>query len=87
MGTEFFRDGHGVDVLTAAVQILHPAEYRLVPVKREVLQVEPRDLGEPGIVQQHSPEVNPNRNGWSFWIVSRTGKRLQTIRYERPRVS
>ena len=39
------------------------------------------------LVQQHSPEVNPNRNGWSFWIVSRTGKRLQTIRYERPRVS
>ena len=39
------------------------------------------------LVQICSPEVNPNRNGWSFWIVSRTGKRLQTIRYERPRVS
>ena len=39
------------------------------------------------LVQLYSPEVNPNRNGWSFWIVSRTGKRLQTIRSERPRMS
>jgi predicted CopG family antitoxin len=33
-----------------------------------------------------SPDVNPSRNGWSFWVVSKTGKRLQAIRYERPRV-
>lgn len=39
------------------------------------------------LVQMHSPEVNPNRNGWSFWIVSRTGERLQSIRYERPNMS
>jgi len=39
------------------------------------------------LVQMHSPEVNPNRNGWSFWTVSRTGERLQTIRYERPNMS
>jgi hypothetical protein len=32
------------------------------------------------IVQALSPGVNPNRNGWSFWVVSRTGKRLQSIR-------
>lgn len=51
-----------------------------------------RTFGKPSgaavaLVQVYSPEVNPNRNGWSFWIVSRTGKRLQTIRYERPGVS
>ena len=39
------------------------------------------------LVQVHSPDVNPNRNGWSFWVVSKTGKRLQTIRYERPPMS
>jgi hypothetical protein len=38
------------------------------------------------LVQMHRPDVNPNRNGWSFWVVSKTGKRLQTIRYERPRM-
>ncbi len=27
------------------------------------------------------PGVHPNRNGWSFWVESRTGKRLQAIRY------
>ena len=26
------------------------------------------------------PEVNPNRNGWSFWTITATGKRLQSIR-------
>jgi hypothetical protein len=31
-----------------------------------------------------SPDVNPNRNGWSFWVVSKTGQRLQAIRYQRP---
>jgi negative regulator of replication initiation len=39
------------------------------------------------LVQVYSPDVNPNRNGWSFWVVSKTGKRLQTIRYEHPRMS
>jgi hypothetical protein len=28
------------------------------------------------------PGVHPNRNGWSFWVDSRTGKRLQAIRYK-----
>jgi hypothetical protein len=28
------------------------------------------------------PDVHPNRNGWSFWVESRTGKRLQAIRYK-----
>jgi hypothetical protein len=38
------------------------------------------------LVQAHRPDVNPNRNGWSFWVVSRTGERLQAIRHERPRM-
>lgn len=32
------------------------------------------------LVGAQSPGVNPNRNGWSFWVVSETGKRLQSIR-------
>jgi hypothetical protein len=35
------------------------------------------------VVQAHSPDVNPNRNGWLFWIVSKTGKRLQSVRRKR----
>ena len=27
-----------------------------------------------------SPDVNPHRNGWSFWVVSDTGQTLQSIR-------
>jgi hypothetical protein len=33
------------------------------------------------VVQLSNRTVNPNRNGWSFWIVSSTGERLQTIRH------
>ena len=29
------------------------------------------------------PGVHPNRNGWSFWVESSSGNRLQTIRYEK----
>jgi hypothetical protein len=36
------------------------------------------------LVQVLSPGVHPNRNGWSFWVVSRTGKRLQSMRPQRP---
>jgi hypothetical protein len=32
------------------------------------------------VVQAHNPEVHPNRNGWSFWVVTESGKWLQTIR-------
>jgi len=32
------------------------------------------------VVQAVNPAVNPNRNGWSFWIVSSNGQALQTIR-------
>jgi hypothetical protein len=32
------------------------------------------------LVQALSPDVNPNRNGWSFWTLSKTGQRLQSIR-------
>ena len=28
------------------------------------------------------PGVHPNRNGWSFWAESSSGRRLQAIRYE-----
>lgn len=28
------------------------------------------------------PDVHPNRNGWSFWVDSISGKRLQAMRYE-----
>lgn len=30
-----------------------------------------------------SPDVNPHRNGWSFWIVSATGEPVQSIRKAR----
>lgn len=29
------------------------------------------------------PGVHPNRNGWSFWVDSSSGKRLQAMRYEK----
>ena len=36
------------------------------------------------LVAHLRPDVNANRNGWSFWIVSGTGKRLQSERNARP---
>ena len=33
------------------------------------------------------PDVHPNRNGWSFWVDSRSGRRLQAIRYKAARGS
>lgn len=32
------------------------------------------------VVQAHNPGVHPNRNGWSFWVVTTSGKWLQSIR-------
>jgi hypothetical protein len=32
------------------------------------------------VVHALNPHVNPNRNGWSFWIVTATGQLLQSIR-------
>jgi hypothetical protein len=32
------------------------------------------------VVQAVNPRVNPNRNGWSFWIVDDDGKTLQSRR-------
>jgi predicted CopG family antitoxin len=32
------------------------------------------------LVAALSPGVNPSRNGWSFWVISKTGQRLQSIR-------
>jgi hypothetical protein len=32
------------------------------------------------VVKHHNPDVDPNRNGWSFWTVSETGEWLQSLR-------
>ena len=32
------------------------------------------------VVTNCRPDVNPNRNGWSFWTVTTTGRLLQTLR-------
>ncbi|MGW1916066.1 hypothetical protein ACWCQS_36425 [Streptomyces sp. NPDC002076] len=32
------------------------------------------------VVRALNPHVNPNRNGWSFWIVTVTGQLLQSLR-------
>ncbi|MFG3095581.1 hypothetical protein [Streptomyces sp. NPDC048202] len=33
------------------------------------------------VLQAVNPLVKPNRNGWSFWTVTETGKLLQTLRH------
>jgi hypothetical protein len=33
------------------------------------------------VVSALNPGIHPNRNGWSFWIVTATGNRLQSVRY------
>lgn len=32
------------------------------------------------VIKAVNPGVSPNRNGWTFWIISRNGQALQTIR-------
>lgn len=32
------------------------------------------------VVRSLNPQVQPNRNGWSFWVVNDTGHILQTLR-------
>ncbi|GHI06980.1 hypothetical protein AQI88_34345 [Streptomyces cellostaticus] len=32
------------------------------------------------VLQAVNPQVKPNRNGWSFWVVTETGGLLQTLR-------
>jgi hypothetical protein len=32
------------------------------------------------VISHYKPEVDPNRNGWGFWIVSETGEWLQSVR-------
>lgn len=32
------------------------------------------------VVQNLNPTVSPNRNGWSFWIVTDTGEFLRSVR-------
>jgi hypothetical protein len=34
------------------------------------------------VVRKYNPEINPNRNGWTFWVITETGAPLQTIRYD-----
>ena len=33
------------------------------------------------VVKSLNRRVNPNRNGWSFWVVDSTGEILESIRY------
>jgi hypothetical protein len=32
------------------------------------------------IIKHYRPDINPSRNGWSFWTVSSDGKLLQSVR-------
>lgn len=32
------------------------------------------------VVRAHKPNIHPNRNGWYFWVVTDTGKVLESIR-------
>jgi hypothetical protein len=32
------------------------------------------------VLQAVNPHVKPNRNGWSFWTITETGRLLQTLR-------
>lgn len=32
------------------------------------------------VVRSLNRKVNPNRNGWSFWVIDSTGERLETLR-------
>jgi hypothetical protein len=32
------------------------------------------------VLRAQNPKVSASRNGWSFWIITETGSRLQTIR-------
>ncbi len=32
------------------------------------------------VVSAVNPSVNPNRNGWNFWVITATGERLQRLR-------
>ncbi|WP_328434806.1 hypothetical protein [Streptomyces sp. NBC_00425] len=34
------------------------------------------------VLQAVNPSVNPNRNGWSFWVVDETGGLLQSLRHQ-----
>ncbi|HVX23497.1 MAG TPA: hypothetical protein VHB02_19300 [Acidimicrobiales bacterium] len=36
------------------------------------------------VIHSLKPQIKPNRNGWSTWIVSATGHLLQTLRHRRP---
>lgn len=33
------------------------------------------------VLQALNPGVNPNRNGWGFWVVNETGEFLQSLRH------
>jgi hypothetical protein len=36
------------------------------------------------VVAHYKPDVSPHRNGWHFWIITKTGGPLQAIRHSRP---
>ena len=36
------------------------------------------------VVENVAPGISSSGNGWNFWVVTATGKLLQSIRFERP---
>ena len=36
------------------------------------------------VVKLLTPEVDPNRNGWSFWLIEGTSEPLNSLRQKRP---
>lgn len=60
------------DPATEAVKILTDplADQRFTSPSRAAIEV----------VSQVNPSVNPNRNGWGFWVVTESGALLQALR-------
>lgn len=36
------------------------------------------------LVQALNPKVHPNRNGWTFWTITKNGEVLETIKQDHP---
>jgi hypothetical protein len=63
------------------------AEYRSSPVRIDIVDgpLAGQKFGSPSqaaraVIKHFKPEVNSNRNGWDFWVITATGNSLQTIR-------
>ncbi|MEU1007683.1 hypothetical protein [Streptomyces sp. NPDC005890] len=80
------RTEHGVEI--HAVYESHRATALYDPVSRTVTipsgpgrgQYDTPSGAAVAVVRALNPQVNPNRNGWSFWTVTATGALLQSIR-------